>query len=416
MFCSGANSANIILEITKGRLDGGIPVAIVPFSIEGGDISTNNPSDIIEADLNFSGKFNTVSREKFLSHPNDLKSVQFKDWRLIKVDAIVVGKVINIGNGQLEVRFRLLDVLRERQMIGQKFTADASKLRKVAHQISDIVYSKLIGKPGAFDTRISYVTVQGGVDNRKFLLQIADADGFDPKTILSSKEPILSPAWSPDGDMLAYVSFEKKRSIIYVQNIWSGERRVISKHPGLNSAPSWSPDGRSLALTLSKDGNPDIFIYTLNTRDLRRLTRHTAIDTEPSWSPDGRMIVFSSGRAGAPQVYQIPSAGGSAKRLTFDGMYNAGPSYSPDGKSIVMITDQGNGFRVGLYSRDNQRVRELTTTSQDESPTFSPNGEMIMYATQSHGRSFLAAVSTDGDVQQTLKFQNGSIREPAWSP
>ena len=206
-------------------------------------------------------------------------------------------------------------------MIGQKFTADASKLRKVAHQISDIVYSKLIGKPGAFDTRISYVTVQGGVGNRKFLLQIADADGFDPKTILSSKEPILSPAWSPDGDMLAYVSFEKKRSIIYVQNIWSGERRMISKHPGLNSAPSWSPDGRSLALTLSKDGNPDIFIYTLNTRNLRRLTRHTAIDTEPSWSPDGRMIVFSSGRAGAPQVYQIPSAGGSAKRLTFDGMY-----------------------------------------------------------------------------------------------
>ena len=407
--------AVLTIEVNKG-VEAGIPIAIVPFGQEGLASIPHSPADVIQSDLESSGKFDTIPREIFLSQPTELRSVKYKDWRLIKAEALVVGKVINIGNGQLEVRFRLLDVFRERQLAGQKFIIPENRLRKVAHQISDIIYQQLTGTRGAFDTKIAYVTVEGQEPNRKFLLQIADSDGFDPKTVLQSTEPILSPAWSPDGNWMAYVSFEKKRSNIYIQNVWSGQRRLISEHQGINSAPAWSPDGRSLALTLSKDGNPEIYVYNVENESLRRLTRHTAIDTEPDWSPDGRWLAFTSGRSGAPQVYVMPSSGGNAKRITFNGNYNAGPTYSPDGKSIVLITNQGSGFRVGLYSDNDQTVRELTDTNQDESPTFAPNGEMIIYATQKGGRNVLAAVSKDGNVQQTLRFQQGSVREPAWSP
>ena len=408
-------SAVLTIEVNKG-VEAGIPIAVVPFGLQGLSGVENAPADIIETDLGLSGKFEPISRESFLSRPTDLQSVQYKDWRLIKAEALVVGKVINIGNGQYEVRFRLIDVFRERQLAGQKFLVPQNRLRKVAHQISDIIYQYLTGKPGAFDTKIAYVTVEGADPNRKFMLQIADSDGFNPRTVLQSTEPILSPAWSPDGNWISYVSFEKKRSMIYVQNVWSGERNLISEHQGINSAPAWSPDGRQLAVTLSKDGNPDIYLYNIDNGSLRRMTRHPAIDTEASFSPDGRMLVFASGRAGAPQIYEMSVAGGEPRRLTFNGKYNAGPSYSPDGKQIVMITDQGNGFRVGIYSNEDRTVKELTDTIQDESPTFAPNGEMIIYATQRGGRSLLAAVSPDGSVQQTLRFQQGSVREPAWSP
>jgi len=405
----------LTIEVNKG-VDAGIPIAVVPFGLEGLSAMESFPADVIESDLDSSGKFDAVPRDTFLSKPTDLKSVQYKDWRLIKAEALVVGKVINIGNGQLEVRFRLIDVFRERQLAGQKFIIPQNRIRKVAHQISDIIYQQLTGTRGAFDTKIAYVTVEGQEPSRKFLLQIADSDGYGPKTVLQSSQPILSPAWSPDGSWLAYVSFEKKRPTIYMQNVWSGERQLIAEFQGLNSAPSFSPDGRSLAMTLSKDGNPDIYIYDINNKSLRRITKHPAIDTEPSWSPDGRSIVFSSGRSGAPQVFEMSSSGGAPKRLTFSGKYNAGPSYAPDGKSIVLITDQGNGFRVGLYSSEDRTVTELTKTTQDESPTFAPNGEMIIFATQQGGRNVLSAVSKDGNVQQTLRFQQGSVREPAWSP
>jgi TolB protein len=407
--------AVLTIEVNKG-IDAGIPIAVVPFSLEGLADVSHPPADVIESDLGLSGKFDTIPRETFLSQPSELRSVQYKDWRLIKAEALVVGKIINIGNGQLEVRFRLIDVFRERQLAGQKFIIPENRLRKVSHQISDIIYQQLTGTRGAFDTKIAYVTVEGQEPDRRFLLQIADSDGYGPKTVLQSSEPILSPAWSPDGNWMAYVSFEQKRSNIYLQNVWSGERKLISEYQGINSAPAWSPDGRSLAITLSKDGNPEIYVYNVDNESLRRMTRHTAIDTEPDWSPDGRWLVFTSGRSGAAQVYKMPAAGGTAKRISFNGQYNAGPSFSPDGKSIVMITNQGNGFRVGLYSDNDQTVRELTQTIQDESPTFAPNGEMIIYATQKGGRNVLAAVSIDGNVQQTLRFQQGSVREPAWSP
>lgn len=416
MLLAGPANAILTIEVNKG-FESGIPIAIVPFALEGGlnDVA-HMPADIIESDLNSSGKFDPVPRDTFLSQPHDLNSVQFKDWRLLKAESLVVGRIVNIGNGQLEVRFRLIDVFGEQQLAGQKFIVPENRLRKVSHQISDIIYEKLTGIRGAFDTRIAYVTVEGQEPDRKFLLQVSDSDGYDPRTVLQSDEPILSPAWSPDGSWLAYVSFEKQRPNIYIQNVWSGERELISEYPGINSAPAWSPDGQSLALTLSKDGNPEIYVYNRNNKALRRMTRHSAIDTEPDWSPDGRSIVFSSGRSGAPQVFQVPASGGEARRLTFDGSYNAGPVFSPDGQSIALITDQGNGFRVGLYSVQDRHITELTETTRDESPSFAPNGEMIIYATQIGGRNVLSAVSRDGNVQQTLRFQQGSVREPAWSP
>ena len=407
--------AVLTIEVNDST-EAGYPIAIVPFATEGVAGSDNRVEDIIQSDLTLSGKFELLPRTSFISQPTDLKSVQFKDWRLLKAEALVVGKVIHLGSDQYEVRFRLIHVFKERQLAGQKFLIKSDKLRKVAHQISDIIYEELIGPKGAFDTKIAYITVEGKQPDQRFLLKVADSDGYGPKTILQSSEPILSPTWSPEGNRLAYVSFEKKRSNIYVQNVWSGKRALIAEYPGLNSAPAWSPDGRSLAMTLSKDGNPDIFVYNLDSKKLRRLTRHTAIDTEAAWSPDGRFIAFSSGRAGAPQIYVVSVAGGTPKRLTFNGKYNAGPAYSPDGKHITMITDQGKGFRVGIYSNEERTVRELTKTVQDESPTFSPNGELIIYATKKQGRNVLATVSTDGSVQRILRFQKGSVREPSWSP
>ncbi len=415
---SAPTSAVLTIEVTKS-VEAAIPIAIVPFGRFGLDdiaAAADLPANIIEADLGRSGKFEALPRDNFLARPNDLRSVRYKNWRLHKVEALVVGRVVNAGAGSYEVRFQLLDVFREKQLAGQKFVVPAKSLRKVAHQISDIIYETLTGKPGAFDTRIAYVTVEEASPGKQFLLQVADADGHQPKTILESSQPILSPAWSPDGGKLAYVSFEKNRSMIYVQDLWSGHRERVAEYAGINGAPAWSPDGGRLAMTLSKEGNPEIYIYDLASDDLRRLTRHTAIDTEPAWSPDGRAIIFTSSRSGTPQIYRIAATGGDARRITFNGKYNAGASYSKDGKSIVLITNQGNGFRVGIYSPQDRTVTELTRTSQDESPTFAANDEMIMYATRSGGRNVLAAVSPDGRVHQIISLQNGIVREPAWSP
>ncbi len=415
-----APAAALTIEVTQST-DAAIAIAIVPFGLRGldgakVDLADDLPADIIEANLVRSGRFAALPRVDFISQPHALSEVQYKDWRLLKVEALVVGEVTAAGPDRYEVRFRLLDVFRQKQLTGQKFVVPATGLRKTAHQISDLIYQQLLGTAGSFDTRIAYVAVEDASARRRFLLQVADSDGANPKTILKSSQPIISPAWSPDGAQLAYVSFEKRRSMVYVQALKSGERRRIAEHDGINSAPAWAPMGRRLALTLSKDGNPEIYIYDLDSAALRRLTRHTAIDTEPAWSPDGSAIAFTSNRSGTPQIYRVAAAGGTAQRLTFDGKYNAGASYSNDGESIALITNQGEGFRVGLYSTRDRAVRVLTRTTQDESPTFAPNDEMIMYATQSGGRNVLAAVSPDGRVQQILRQPGDAVREPAWSP
>ncbi len=412
-------AAVFTIEITSGTT-ARIPIAIVPFSVVGEFPGEQQPAEIIESDLGLSGRFELVPRASFLSEPHDLESIRFKDWRLVKSEAIVVGKVIHLGNDQYEVRFRLVDVFREAQLVGRKFNVGARHMRKLSHQISDIIYETLTGKTGAFDTRVAFVTVQETDSDRRYHLQVADSDGWNARTVLESRDPVLSPSWSPDGSRLAYVSFEGGNSMVFVQDLLTGKRDRLATYKGLNSAPSWSPDGGMLALTLSKDGNSEIYIYDFAEENLRRLTRNVAIDTEPAWSPDGNSIIFTSGRSVGPQIYQMPVTGGEATRLTFQGNYNANASYSPDGKSIVLVTNQGNGYRVGIYSTETRIIRELTDSDSDESPSFAPNGDMIIYATkQKNGKSVLATVSADanGQVQRILKHQGGSsVQEPAWSP
>jgi TolB protein len=301
VFAPQAN-AQLTIEITRG-VEAGIPIAVVPFQWQGATPLPHHVADIVEANLVRSGRFDATPRGDFLEAPHDNTEIGYKNWRLLKTEALVIGRIRLVAPGRYEVRFQLMDVYKENQLAGYQFVVDEAQLRKVAHQISDIVYEQLTGKPGAFDTRIAYVTVQGdaGTGNR-YLLMVADSDGFGAREVLSSTHPIMSPAWSPDGRRLAYVSFEDGRSKVFVQEVASGQRTRLAEFEGLNSAPDWSPDGRQLALTLARDGNPEIYLMGVADGALKRLTNHSAIDTEPSWSPDGRHIVFTSDRAGRPQI------------------------------------------------------------------------------------------------------------------
>ncbi len=404
------------IEITKG-VEAGIPVAVVPFEWQGAGAPPTAVSDVIEGDLARSGRFEMIAQQDFLSRPHDHTQVQFKDWRLIKAEWLVVGRVQPLSGDRYTVQFQLFDVFKEQQAEGLRYTVSGSALRKLAHQISDIIYLKLTGEKGAFDTRIAYITVEREAGQKpRFLLRVADSDGFGARTILESREPILSPAWSPDGSRIAYVSFENRRSMIFVQQLRDGSREKLAEFSGINGAPAWAPDGRRLAFTTSRDGNPEIYLMDLADRGLTRLTNHLGIDTEPAWSPDGRHLVFTSDRAGKPQLYRMRDDGGGVERLTFEGKYNARASYASDGKRLTFITNQGGGYRVAVLYLDSKGLLELTDTQLDESPTFAPNGGMILYATQQNDRGVLAAVSADGRVKQLLKFQKGDVREPAWSP
>lgn len=408
-------SSALEIDITQG-VEAGIPIAVVPFDYQGSAPPPQNVSSIVESDLRRSGRFETIAHEDFLSHPHDYKQINFKNWRLIKAEALVVGRVIRIATDQYRVEFRLFDVFKENQLGGFRYDVSGDKLRTIAHQIADFIYLKLIGQPGAFDTRIAYVTLQKDNGQSTYLLQVADSDGYDPKTVLKSKEPILSPAWSPDGEKLAYVSFEQGRSMVYIQRLRNAERTLVAGYKGINGAPAWSPDGKTLAFTSSKDGNSEIYLKDLQTGSITRLTRNQAIDTEASWSPDGQHLVFTSDRSGRPQIYQMRRDGTGVERLTFQGSYNACASYDPDGKRLTLVTNQGDGFHIAVFDLKNQELHVLTNTPLDESPSFAPNGAMILYATQQGGHGVLAAVSSDGRVRQTLRFQKGDVREPAWSP
>ncbi|GJL83471.1 MAG: protein TolB [marine bacterium B5-7] len=408
--------AQLTIEITKG-VDAGLPIAIVPFEWTGTTPPPQNVAEVIEADLVRSGRFDATSHDDFLEAPHDNTEIGYKNWRLLKTEALVVGKVRSVAPDRYEVRFQLMDVYKENQLAGYQFVVDGAKLRKVAHQISDIIYEKLIGKPGAFDTRIAYVTVQHEASSgAQYFLMVADSDGYGAREILTSKDPIMSPAWSPNGVRLAYVSFEGGRSMVYVQDVVSGKRQLLAKFQGLNSAPAWSPDGKRLAMTLSRDGNPEVYIMQVADGSLKRITNHLAIDTEPAFSPDGRDLVFTSDRSGKPQIYKVSASGGTPQRLTFEGKYNARASFSPSGDRLVLVTNQGSGYQIGVFYLANKALQVLTDSNLDESPTFAPNGEMILYASQIGGRGVLAAVSSDGRVKQRLRFLNGAVREPAWSP
>lgn len=406
-----SSHAELTIEITEG-IESALPVAVVPFASAGAPVDI---SAVVNADLERSGYFKMMAEQSMSSRPSSAQEVNFQEWQSLGQNYLVVGRVNN-GGGQYNVQFQLLDVFKGGQLLGYKMASSAGDLRRTAHHISDLIFEKLTGKKGVFSGRIAYITTsrQGAQSNHK--LQVADADGFNPQTIASSIEPLMSPSWSPDGKKMAYVSFERKSAAIYIQTLATGQRERVAEFPGINGAPAWSPDGSRLALTLSKDGNPDIFVLNLASRSLLKLTKNYAIDTEPAWSPDGGSIVFTSDRGGKPQLYLVSSQGGQEKRLTFSGDYNARGSFSPDGKNLVMVHGNGGDYRIAVMDMASRSINVLTGGRSDESPSFAPNGSMILYASKNGSTGFLSAVSIDGKMQQKLVFNSGEVREPAWSP
>ena len=416
LLVSGSARAALTIEITQG-LEGALPIAVVPFGWSGAAAAApENIAAIVTADLNRSGRFESLPDRDLIAHPTEGAQVQFQNWRMVKVDGLVIGKVTENADGNFTVQFELYDVLRGTQLIGTSYPTSRADLRRVAHHISDVIYEKLTGEKGAFNTQIAYVTTSGSAKNKSYTLLVADSDGYNPQTILTSDQPLMSPSWSPDGRQLAYVSFEKKSAEIYIQEVATGSRRKLASFKGINGAPAWSPDGRQLALTLSRDGNPEIYIMDAASGALRRLTNRAAIDTEPAWTPDGRSIIFTSDRGGSPQLYRVSVSGGKAERLTFEGKYNAGADISPDGRKIAMVHGNGGNYRIAVLDLDSGLLRVLTDGPLDESPSFSPNGSMIIYATRAGNREVLSAVSVDGRFRQRLSLQAGNVREPVWSP
>lgn len=400
--------AELTIDITESA-DSGTPVAVVPFASAGAPVDI---SSVLNADLARSGYFKMLAEQYMRSRPSSASAVQFPEWQALNQNYLVVGQVGGGTGGQYSVQFQLLDVLKSSQLLGYQMNSSAADLRRTAHQIADMIFEKLTGKKGAFSGRIAYVTN----NKQQSQLQVADADGFNPQTIASSQEPLMSPSWSPDKSKMAYVSFERKTAAIYVQILATGQRKRVAEFPGINGAPAWSPDGNKLALTLSKDGSPDIYTLNLGSGSLTKLTKSYSIDTEPVWSPDGNNIVFTSDRGGKPQLYMVSSNGGGEKRITFSGDYNARASFSPDGKSIAMVHGNGGDYRIGVMDVGSKSINVLTTGPADESPSFAPNGTMVLYATKKGGTAYLSAVSLDGKMQQKLAFSNGGVREPAWAP
>jgi TolB protein len=416
LLCNPAHAV-LDIKITKG-LDSAFPIAIVPFRWSGASpVPAIDVAAVVAEDLGRSGRFAPMPFADIVSRPSDYSEINFKDWRLFGMDHLVVGKLNEGPAGSYEIEFRLIDVLRQKQIAGYKIPANTRTLRLTVHQISDIIYEKLTEERGAFATRVAYVTVVRDPNGKRiYRILLSDADGFNAKTLLESREPLLSPAWSPDGKRIAYVSFEDKNSAIWVQEVRSGKRERVAHGPGINSAPAWSPDGNRLAMTLSRDGNPEIYILHLGTRQLQRLTNHYSIDTEPAWSPDGRKLLFTSDRGGGPQIYEM-TLGGGAKRLTYNkGSYNARGRYSPKGDQIAMVHRVNGGFQIAVLDLATDDFQILTNARLDESPSFAPNGSMIIYTTMGARGTELAATSVDGRVKQRLTQQGGEVREPAWGP
>ena len=414
-FAQTAPKGPLEIRITQG-VEGALPIAVVPFEWAGAPLP-EDIAQVIANDLTRSGSFAPLPRADLPTLPTDVTQVNFKDWRVLGIDNLVIGRISATGNGGYMVEFRLLDVFTGKQLAGFQIPSQVSNLRLTAHNISDIIYEALLKTKGAFSTRIAYVTVdRRSAKDSTFRLQIADADGYNAKTILESRQPILSPAWSRDGNRLAYVSFEERNSAIHIQDIRTGERQKVVSGVGINSSPAFSPDGQRLAVTRSMEGNPDIYVVDLSTKQQTRLTSDGGIDTEAAWSPDGQTIVFTSDRGGSPQIYRVSPAGGPQQRVTFNmGDYNARASYSPDGKSLVLVHG-GGGFRIAVLTLDDGQFRVITKASLDESPSFAPNGSMIIYATMGARGTELAATSVDGLVKQRLALQHGQVREPAWGP
>ncbi len=409
--------AELVIEITKG-VEASVPIAVVPFAWQGGTLKTPvNVATVIQADLKRSGLFKTLAVADMLTRPMDANKVKYRNWQALGQDYLLIGQVSEV-NGRYQVQFQLFDVYKGEQILGYRLLVVEQELRRTAHYISDLVYEKLTGKKGVFSTRLAYITSTSISANKKrYRLLVADADGYNPKTIASSSEPLMSPAWSPDGKKIVYVSFENKRSAIYLQTLATGKRSKVAAYRGINGAPAFSPDGTRLALTLSKDGSPDIYVLNLTSGTLTKVTKSYGIDTEPTWAPDGESIVYTSDRGGKPQLYRVFVRGGNPKRITFEGDYNARGRFSTDGKSLAMVHANRGDYRIAVMDMATGLVNVLTAGKYDESPSFSPNGDMVLFASKnSAGRGVLTAVSVDGRMQQKMAFNSGDVREPAWSP
>lgn len=405
------------LNTIKGSASA-LPIAVIPFEYLGTVTAPDaDVAAVVRADLNRSGSFRTLGEQDMVERPLRQSEVNYGTWRLLKQDFLLVGRILDDQAGGYRTEFELFDVAKQERLLGLALNGRPGNMRDIAHQVADIVYEKILGVRGAFWTRIAYVTASGAGRDTQYALMVADADGYNPQTVVRSREPLLSPAWSPDGKKLAYVSFERGNSSIYIQEIATGARDVLASFKGINGAPAFSPDGARLALTLSRSGNPEIYVMDLASRRLSQITTHWGIDTEPVWSPDGNTLYFTSDRGGKPQIYEVPASGGEARRVTFQGQYNARASVDPRGR-IAMAQGSGNVYRIAVLDRSigSGESRLISPGNLDESPSFAPNGSMILYAAREDGRGVLYAVSADARVRQRLVLADGDVREPAWSP
>jgi len=397
--------AALDIEIT-GAGEHQIPISIVPFA--GEERLTQQISAVIANDLKRSGLFRLIDPAG--KAPHEIRDVVYADWA--EADGLTIGSATVLPDGRVEVKFRLLDTHKQTQMLGQSVASKGDQVRAIAHRIADMIYEKFTGDAGVFSTRITYVNREGRVNR----LVVADSDGYGEQSVLTLKEPIMSPSWSPDGSHLAYVTFEQGRAVIYVQSLFTRQRFVLAAFPGSNSAPAWSPDGKQLAIVLTRDGTSAIYLVHPDGTGLRRITFSDAIDTEPSFSPDGRFLIFSSDRGGSVQIYRMPADGGYAERVTFDGNNNYSPRYNPDGNSFVFMHSSGGQFYIATQDFQTRQMQVLTDVGWEKKPSFAPNGKLVLFATESLGRGILATVSSDGRVKQKMIPQQGDIREPMWGP
>ena len=418
LLISKETRAEFVVEVTRGQTQA-IPIAVVPFASAEVTASSFDVAQLVSDDLVRSGRFKAMDVKDMIEQPHTGSTIGFDDWRRLNNDYLVVGTLQSLGADRYSITYELYNVLTRQRLLGFQITANGPGLRVASHQIADAVFEKILGVRGAFNTHIAYIAALGHVPTKVYQLVVADADGQNPRVVTESHEPLMSPAWAPDGAQLAYVSFEQRLSTIYVQNLKTGERRRVSAHAGVNQAPAWSPNAKKLALTLStRDGNLDVYVLDLDSQALTRITDDPGIDTEPEWSKDGQSLYFTSDRAGGPQIYKIGiRPGEKPRRLTFQGGYNARPRISPDETQLCFVTQEEGGYRIATMDlRGHGEVQVLTKGPADVSPSYAPNGAVIIYATRDHGRGVLALVSADGHVQQRLAASEGELQEPAWAP
>ena len=385
-----------------------LPIGIATF--RGDDTSPQKMGAIIQADLERSGQFRSVDNGGAVI--DEVTRPDVSVWRQKNADSLVTGSVTKLADGRFDVRFRLWDVVRGQDLGGQSYAVTQGDLRLAAHRIADYVYEKLTGDKGVFSTRIAYITkVQ-----TRYNLWVADADGENSQTALASPEPIISPAWSPNGAQLAYVSFESRKPVVYVHDVASGKRRLVANFRGSNSAPAWSPDSKTLAVTLSREGGSQLYTIDANGGEPKRLAQSGSIDTEPVYAPDGKSIYFVSDRGGAPQIYRMPPGGGNVERVTFIGGYNISPAISPDGRWLAYVSRVSGAFKLHVMEIATGTVTAITESTADESPSFSPNSRLIVYATTVQGKEALMTTTIDGKIKARLSGQGGDIREPDWGP